>query len=186
MGTFPRSMNFPGFHMRIGITCFVFLLARCAAAEDSLHVYYYGGEAIEQMNIGGVTVTLTLKDTGRLNQVAVYVDNRSSESVNVIPANITLHQNAPKDKGLAAKSDQEVQKIGGHSAVGQVVNELGTGLSRAKDKLSGKEDASSGKASTDYDAQARWLAHAGELAHNGQTVTLARSYPTSTTEFPPP
>jgi len=146
MGTFPRSMNFPGLHMRIGIACFVFLLARFAAAEDSLHVYYYGGEAIEQMNIGGVTVTLTLKDTGRLNQVAVYVDNRSSESVNVIPANITLHQNAPKDKGLAAKSDQEVQKIGGHSAVGQVVSEVGTGLSRAKDKLSGKEDASSGKA----------------------------------------
>ena len=184
MGTFPRSMNFPGLHMRIGIACFVFLLARFAPAEDSLHVYYYGGEAIEQMNIGGVTVTLTLKDTGRLNQVAVYVDNRSSESVNVIPANITLHQNAPKDKGLAAKSDQEVQKIGGHSAVGQVVSEVGTGLSRAKDKLSGKEDAPSGKAPPDYDAQARWLAHADELAQKGQTVTLARSYLRSSTVFP--
>src|SRR5436305_4374850 len=132
MGTFPRSMNFPGFHMRIGIACFVFLLARFAAAEDSLHVYYYGGEAIEQMNIGGVTVTLTLKDTGRLNQVAVYVDNRSSESVNVIPVNITLHQNTPADKDLAMKSDPVVQERGAHRAVGQVVGGVGSILGRAK------------------------------------------------------
>jgi len=160
------------------------MVARFAAAEDSLHVYYYGGEAIEQMNIGGVTVTLTLKDAGRLNQVAVYVDNRSSESVNVIPANIALHQNAPKDKDLAPKSPQEVQKIGGHSAVGQVVSSVGTGLSRAKDKLTAKDDASSAKAPPDYDAQARWLAHADELAQRGQTVALGRSYLRSSTVFP--
>jgi hypothetical protein len=170
--------------MRLGIACFLLLLARFSAAEDSLHVYYHGGEAIEQMNIGGVTVTLSLKDTGRLNQVAVYVDNRSSESVNVIPVNITLHQNTPADKDLAMKSDQEVQKIGGHSAVGQVVSGVGNSLSRAKDKLSGKEDASSGNAPPDYDAQARWLAHADELAQKGQTVTLGRSYLRSSTVFP--
>ena len=55
--------------MRRGLVCFLFLLARLAAAEDSLHVYYYGGESIEQINIGGVTVTLRLKDNGKLNQV---------------------------------------------------------------------------------------------------------------------
>jgi hypothetical protein len=131
-----------------------------------------------------VTVTLTLKDNGRLNQVALYVDNRSSESVNVIPANVALHQNTPKDKDLAAKSDQEVVKIGGHSALGQVVSSVGTGLVRTKDKITGKDDASSTKAPPDYDAQARWLAHADELAEKGQTVTLGKSYLRSTTVFP--
>jgi len=105
--------------MRNGTCIFIFALLRLAAAQDTLHVYYYGGESIEQMNISGVTVTLSAKDNGRFNQVAIYVDNRSSDSVNVIPGNIALHQSAPKEKELALKPDQEVQKIGGHNALGQ-------------------------------------------------------------------
>jgi PDZ domain len=173
--------------MRRGLVCFFFfffLLARFAAAEDSLHVYYYGGESIEQINFGGVTVTLSLKDNGKLNQVAVYVDNRSPDAVNVIPANFTLHQNMPKDKDLPMKSDQKVQKIGGHSALGQVVSGVGSGLGRAKDKMTGKDDSASTKAPPDYDVQARWLAHADELAQRGQTVTLRRSYLRSSSVFP--
>jgi len=170
--------------MRRAIVFVTFLMTRVTVAEDPLHVYYYGGESIEQMNLGGVTVTLSLKDNGRFNQVALYVDNRSSESVNVIPANVALHQNAPKDKDLALKSDQEVQKIGGHSALGQVVIGVGTGLVRTKDKIAGKDDSSSTKAPPDYDAQARWLAHADELAQKGQTVTLGKSYLRSSTVFP--
>jgi len=84
--------------MRRGLVCLAFLLAPLAAAEDSLHVYYYGGESIEQINIGGVTVTLSLKDNIKFNQVGVYVDNRSSESVNVIPSNFRLHQSALRTK----------------------------------------------------------------------------------------
>ncbi|SRR6266550_2591583 len=170
--------------MRRGLACFLFLLVRLAAAEDSLHVYYYGGESIEQINIGGVTVTLSLKDNIKFNQVGVYVDNRSSESVNVIPSNFRLHQSAPKDKDLAMKSDQEVQKIGGHNALGHVVSGVGSGIVRAKDKMAGKDDQSGTKAPPDYDAQARWLAHADELAQRGQTVTLGKSYLRSSTVFP--
>ena len=66
--------------MRNGTCIFIFALLRLAAAQDTLHVYYYGGESIEQMNISGVTVTLSVKDNGRFNQVAIYVDNRSSEA----------------------------------------------------------------------------------------------------------
>ena len=170
--------------MRRGLACFLFLLVRLAAAEDSLHVYYYGGESIEQINIGGVTVTLSLQDNVKFNQVGVYVDNRSSESVNVIPSNFTLHQSAPKDKNLAMKSDQEVQKIGGHNALGHVVSGVGSGIVRAKDKMAGKDDPSGTKAPPDYDAQARWLAHADELAQRGQAGTLGKSYLRSSTVFP--
>lgn len=165
------------------IVC-LFLLSSFALAEDTLHVYYYGGESIEQMNIGGVTVTISLKDNDRFNQVAIYVDNRSSDSVNVIPTDITLHQGSPKEKDLTLKSAQEVQKIGGHNAFGHMVSGVGTGLARTKDKLSGKDDASSGQAPPDYDAEAHWLAHADELAQKGQTVTLGKSYLRSTTVFP--
>src|SRR5215470_13715012 len=180
----PHAKSFGDMCMRRAVVILVAVLARLAAAQDSLHVYYYVGQSIEQMSIGGVTVTLSVKDNGRFNQVAVYVDNRSSESVNVIPANITLHQSAPKGKDLNLKSDQEVQKIGGQNVLGHVVSGVGTGLARTKDKFSGKDDSSSDKAPPDYDAEARWLAHADELAQKGQTVTLGKSYLRSTTVFP--
>src|SRR5262245_29364313 len=136
MSTFSQGLSSSGdFPMRRAIVFVTFLMTRVTVAEDPLHVYYYGGDSIEQMNLGGVTVTFSLKDNGRFNQVALYVDNRSSESVNVIPANVAIHQNAPKDKDLALKSDQEVQKIGGHSALGPVVIGVGTGLVRTKDKI---------------------------------------------------
>src|SRR5215470_9243256 len=176
----PHAKSFGDMCMRRAVVILVAVLARLAAAQDSLHVYYYVGQSIEQMSIGGVTVTLSVKDNGRFNQVAVYVDNRSSESVNVIPANITLHQSAPKGKDLNLKPDVEVQKIGGHNALGHMVSGVGSGLV----KLAGKGDSSSGQAPPDYDAQARWLAHADELAQKGQTVTLAKSYLRSTTVFP--
>src|SRR5258708_31695669 len=124
--------------MRRGLVCLAFLLARLAAAEDSLHVYYYSGESIEQINIGGVTVTLSLKDNIKFNQVGVYVDNRSSESVNVIPSNFRLHQSAPKDKDLAMKSNQEVQKLGGHNALGHRGSAVGSGIVRTKDNMAGQ------------------------------------------------
>jgi hypothetical protein len=136
------------------------------------------------MNIGGVTVTLSLKDNGKFNQVAMYVDNRSPESANVIPGNISVHQSAPKEKDLTLKSDAEVQKIGGRSALGHMASGVGSGLGRARDKIDGREPDSGAAAPPDYDAQARWLAHADELAQKEQTVTLGKSYLRSTTVFP--
>jgi len=50
--------------------------------------------------------------------------------------------------------------------------------------MTGKDDSASTNAPADYDAQARWLAHADELAQRGQTVTLGRSYLRSSSVFP--
>ena len=103
-----------------------FLLTNFAAAEDALHVYYYNGETIEQMSMRGVTVTVTLKDTGKMNQLAVYVDNSSSDAVNVLPSSFALHQSLPKDLDLVAKSPEDVRKLAGKQALwGPVV----TGIS---------------------------------------------------------
>ena len=165
---------------------FALLLAGVAAAEDHpLHVYYYNGESIEQMNVKGVTVTVTLKDTGKLNQMAVYVDNSSGDAVNVIPTNFTLHENAPKDADLAMKSVQEVQKIIGRRAVwGQVGSGVATGISRANDKMAGKDPEPAPKAPLDADGQARWLAHVDELGEHGHTNSLTRAYLRGSTVFP--
>ena len=163
------------------------LLARLAAAEGSLHVYYYNGESIEQMSLRGVTVTVTLKDTGKLNQVAVYVDNGSSDAVNVIPSSIALHQSSPKDEDLRMKSEQEVQKIAGQRAFwGQVVGGVGAGLGKAKDKITvdRERDPNTKADPPDYDAQARWLAHVDDLGQRGKTVTLGHAYLRGSTVFP--
>jgi hypothetical protein len=159
-----------------GFIFFALLLSRLAIAQNSLHVYYYKGETIEQASVRGVTVSVTLKDTGRSNQVAAYVDNSSSDAVNVIPSNFVLHQTAPKDEDLSVKSEQEVQRIAGRRALwGQVVSGVGTGVSRGKDKMTGKEPLPAANAPPDYEAQARWLAHVDELGQKGQTVTLAHA-----------
>jgi hypothetical protein len=164
---------------------FSLLVSRLALAQNSLHVYYYNGETIEQANVRGVTVSLTLKDTGKLNQVAAYVDNSSSDAVNVLSSNFVLHQISPKDEDLAVKSEQEVQRIAGRRALwGQVVTGVGTGVSRAKDKMTGKESVPTANAPPDYEAQARWLAHVDELGQKGQTVTLAHAYLRGSTVFP--
>jgi len=186
MDGFPRQDLFlrTAYMFRGSIVCVVYL-ATLAIAEDPLHVYYYNGEAIEQMGIKGVTVTVSLKDTGKLNQVAVYVDNSSSDAVNVIPSNFSLHQIAPKDEDLAMKPEQEVQRISGHHALwGQVASGVGTGLSRAKDKMAGKEDDPGKPVPQDFEAQARWLAHVDELGEKGQIGALGKSYLRGSTVFP--
>ena len=173
--------------MSRGLFLLTLLVARVATAEEHhpLHVYYYSGESIEQMKLEGVTVTVSLKDTGKLNQVAVYVDNSSGDAVNVIPANFRLHESTPKDADLAMKSEQEVQKIIGRRPVwGQVGSGVATGITRARDKMAGKEDEPVVKAPTDYDAQARWLAHADELGQRGHTNTLGHVYLRGSTVFP--
>ena len=171
--------------MHRGFICFALLISQFAAAQNSLHVYYYNGETIEQASVRGVSVSITLKDTGKLNQVAAYVDNTSSDAVNVIPSNFVLHQTAPKDEDLAVKSEQEVQRIAGRRALwGQVVNGVGTGVSRAKDKMTGKESVPAANVPPDYEAQARWLAHVDELGQKGEIVTLAHAYLRGSTVFP--
>src|SRR5881394_4048189 len=115
-----------------GIVVSLGMLCGVAFADDPLHVYYYNGQTIEQMTLRNVTVTLSLEDTGRFNQLAVYVDNASADAVNVIPANFVLHQSAPKDGDLALKSEQEIQKIGGRGLWNHVAEGVGTSVKRAK------------------------------------------------------
>lgn len=156
-----------------------------AFAEDPLHVYYYDGETIEQLTIRGVTLTISLNDTGKFNQLAVFVDNSSSDAVNVLPSSFTLHQTGPKDLELALKSEQEIQRIAGkHALWTHVSSGVTSSVTYMKEKISGEESQPPAAAVEGYDAQARWLVHVDELGKRGQTSTLARSYLRSTTVFP--
>lgn len=167
-----------------GIVVSLFMLCGVAFADDPLHVYYYNGQTIEQMTLRNVTVTLSLEDTGRFNQLAVYVDNGSADAVNVIPANFVLHQSAPKDEDLSLKSEQEIQKIGGRGLWNHVAEGVGTSVKRAKERVSGQDEEISQSTPADFEAQARWLAQVDELGKRGQTGTLVRSYLRGSTVFP--
>jgi hypothetical protein len=154
------------------------LLARMAAAQDSLRVYYIDGQALEQITDHDVTVTVSLKDAGKVNWLTVYVVNDSDDPVNVIPATITLHQTSPKDEDLRLKTESELQRAAGRGVFwGQVVANIGAGLSSY---VSAKTHT------PDYEAQARWLAHADALAARGQAVAgvIGHDYLRATTLFP--
>lgn len=161
----------------------VLLFTGIAAAKAPLHVYYYNGEAIEQMTVRGVTVSVSLEDTGKLNQLAVYVDNGSSDAVNVIPSNFVLHQTKPLEEDLSLKSEQEIQQIAHRGLWSTMAGGVGSGLHRAKEKMSG-EDSSDDSVPTSLEGQARWLAHVNELGQRGKTGTLLRYVMRSTTVFP--
>jgi len=174
-----------GTRMWCRLIILLWLLTGFTFAEDPLHVYYYNGETIEQLTVRGVTVTISLNDTGKLNQLAVFVSNSSSEAVNVLPSSFALKQTGPKDIDLALKSEPEIQRIAGkHALWTHVASGVTSSVTYMKDKMSGEDGQSTEAAVQDYDAQARWLAHVDELGKRGQTGTLARSYLRSTTVFP--
>jgi hypothetical protein len=161
------------------------VLTGFACAEDPLHVYYYNGETIEQLTVRGVTVTISLNDTGKFNQLAVFVSNSSSDAVNVLPSSFTLRQTSPKDTDLALKSETEIQRIAGkHALWTHVASGVTSSVTYMKERMSGEDGQTTEAAVQDYDAQARWLAHVDELGKRGQTGTLVRSYLRSTTVFP--
>ena len=162
----------------------IFLLTEATVSQDALHVFYYSGETIERISSNGLTVSVAFKDIGRANQVAVFVQNGSNEAVNVISSDFALHEDAPKEGDIKIKSDQDVQKLGGRNALAHAVGKMGTGLTVAKDKLAGNEAESASEPAANFDAQARWLAHANQLGEKGQTAALGRMYLRGTTLFP--
>ena len=161
------------------------LLTGFAFGEDPLHVYYYNGETIEQLTVRGVTVTISLNDTGKFNQLAVFVSNSSSEAVNVLPSSFALRQTSPQELDLTVKSEMEIQRIAGkHALWTHVASGVTSSVTYVKEKMAGEDGQSAEAEVQDYDAQARWLAHVDELGKRGDTKTLVRAYLRSTTIFP--
>lgn len=167
------------------VVILLLLLTSVACAEDPLHVYYYNGETIEQLTLRGVTVTISLNDTGKFNQLGVFVSNSSPDAVNVLPSSFTLRQTSPTDVDLALKSESEIQRIAGkHALWTHVASGVTTSVNYMKERMAGEDGQSSEAAVQDYDSQARWLARVDDLGKRGDTKTLVRSYLRSTTLFP--
>ena len=81
------------------------LVTGSAVAQDDLRVYYEGGAVVEQISRDGVTVMVSLADTGKLNKVKVCVVNDSSDAINVVPEQVSVHQFSPKDEYLEVRSN---------------------------------------------------------------------------------
>jgi hypothetical protein len=151
-------------------------VAALAGSQEPLHVYYESGDTMGQINDHGVSLTVTLRDTGKENWVWMYIANHSNDAVNIVPANIGLHQNSPKDEDLRMKTERELQKAGGHRVFwGQVIAGVGAGLSRDI-HIAKTTDAHGNSFTTtvntpDYEAQARWLAWADQRAQKEQAIT---------------
>jgi hypothetical protein len=105
--------------------------AQVSLAQGTLRAYYEGGDAMEQITDHGVTLTVTLRDNAKENWIWIYVANDSNDAVNIIPANIKLHQNLPKEEDLRMKTERELGKSVDHKVFwGQIAAGVGAGLSR--------------------------------------------------------
>lgn len=149
--------------------------AQVSLAQGTLRAYYEGGDAMEQITDHGVTLTVTLRDNAKENWIWIYVANDSNDAVNIIPANIKLHQNLPKEEDLRMKTERELGKSVDHKVFwGQIAAGIGAGL-RRNVSVARTRDAYGNSFTTtvntpDYEAQARWLAWADQLAQKGQAI----------------
>lgn len=162
-----------------------------STAQSSVRAYFLNGEALQQITDNGVTVTVSLHDTGKVNWLTVYVANDSDDAVNVIPSNISLHQISPKDENLRLKTERELERSVGRGVFwGQVVASLGAGLSRSFSTTTVTDSYGNAVTATvntpDYEAQARWLAWADAVAARGEAVknVIGHDYLRATTVFP--
>jgi hypothetical protein len=147
-----------------------------AQNQNSLHVYFESGDTMEQLVDNDVIVTTTLKEVGKENWVWIYILNNSNNAVNIIPANIKVHQNSPRDEDLRMKTERELQRSGTHRVFwDQVIAGVGAGLSR--DISTARTTDAHGHSirtvvnTPDYEAQARWLAWADQRVQKEQAIT---------------
>ena len=115
------------------LTLILLFASLTQAEEPTVHVYFEAGDTMEQITDRAVTVTVTRRDTWKENWFWIYYSNHSNGAVNLIPADITLHQNAPKDENLRMKTEKEIQKSIGRGVFwGQVIAGIGAGLVRGQ------------------------------------------------------
>jgi hypothetical protein len=176
--------------MRLLLAQFALVLVVSLASAQDRRVFYFDGDAFEQISDRGVTVTARLNQDHGENWLTVYVVNDSNEPINLIPSNITLHQSSPTDKELRIKTEKQLAR-GVNRGVfwGQVLAGVGAGLSRNHSTIT--TSTRYGSVSTfvntpDYEAQARWLAWADSLAARGQDIkgVTHHDYLRATTVFP--
>lgn len=180
----------------------ILFVEACAMAQDTLHVYFENGAAIEQLTNSGVTVMVSLVDTGHLNRVKVCVVNGSNQAINVLPEQINLHQTAPKEEDLRVKSQQELQRrIDRGMLWKEALIGLGTALSIKTGSVAtdyvGAVATSYGSAFTygsvvtsvntaDPELRARWFALGDQVAASGKNAkeVVDREYLKQNTVFP--
>lgn len=169
-------------HAALAVT----ILTGCVAAQDDLSVYYEDGATIERISREGVTVMVSLVDTGKLNKLKVCVDNRSSDAINIVPEQVTVHQSSPKDEYLEAKSQRDLQRGIDHGLIWkEILIGLAAGLSRNYTTINTssvgivRTPYGSGLvygstvttiSSPDWEMQARWFALGDRIAAEGKSA----------------
>lgn len=165
----------------------ILLFTGCAVAQRSdLLVWYDNGTTVEQVTRDGVSVMVSLVDTGELNKLKIGVENDSDEAINILPEQIRVHQANPKDEYLEVRSERDLQRGIDH---GLIWKELLIGLAAALSRNYTTVQSStvgvvhtpygSGLvygstvttiSSPDWEMRARWFALGDQIAAEGKTA----------------
>jgi membrane-associated protease RseP (regulator of RpoE activity) len=162
------------------------LVTGSAVAQDDLRVYYQSGAPVEQISRDGVTVMVSLVDTGKLNKVKVCVVNDSNNAINIVPDQVRVHQSSPKDEYLEVRSQRDLQRSIDHGLIWkEILIGLAAGLSRNYTTIQTSSVGVVGTpygsglvygstvttiSSPDWELRAQWFALGDRIAAEGKTA----------------
>jgi hypothetical protein len=89
-------------------------VVRWVAGTPGSERLYSEGSLVESLTVNGVTVQVSLQDTGWKLLANIAVANHSLEGVNVIPSHIELSDSSLKKKSLAYQDPNKLRGAAGH------------------------------------------------------------------------
>jgi hypothetical protein len=97
---------------------------RWTAGADGCDEFLSHGRHVESITANGVTVQVSLQDTGWKYRVNVAISNQSGENVEVVPGIVTLDELLPNTRSLLAVSPEKLE----HTTTHQVLWTLADGV----------------------------------------------------------
>jgi hypothetical protein len=97
-------------------------VVRWAAGAPGCDEFVSHGRHVESITANGVTVQVSVQDSGWKYRVNVAVSNQSSESVEVFPGNITLDELMPNTRALLATDPTKLAHAPTHQAFWTLAN----------------------------------------------------------------
>lgn len=102
-------------------------IARWIAGTPGSERLYSEGSLVESLTVNGVTVQVSLQDTGWKLLANIAVANRSLESVNIVPSHIELSDLSLKKKFLAFQDPNKLRGAASHQILWTTSNAAPSG-----------------------------------------------------------
>jgi len=89
-------------------------IARWQSGAPGSDQFFSGGSLVESLRANGITVQVSLQDTGWKLRANVAIANESAEAIHFDPAGFTLDELKPRLRSLAYKNPRELAKAPTH------------------------------------------------------------------------